>query len=88
MRSRQIIKERGIYYHRFYKLIMKSYSCSAKSFYLHLFMSSIILLSTINQLLDEIKYPDHVSKLESAVQYLYTALNGQYQTMSMVIGNL
>lgn len=51
-------------------------------------MSSIILLSTINQLLDEIKYPDHVSKLESAVQYLYTALNGQYQTMSMVIGNL
>ena len=73
MRSRQIIKERGIYYHRFYKLIMKSYSCSAKSFYLHLFMSSIILLSTINQLLDEIKYLDHVSKLESAVQYLYTS---------------
>ena len=48
-------------------------------------MNSIILLSTINQLLDEIKYPDHVSKFESAVQYLYT---GSKRAMSNhVYGN-
>lgn len=42
-------------------------------------------LSTINQLLDEIKYPDHVSKFEPAVQYLYT---GSKRAMSNhVYGN-